>query len=83
MMQETGMRFPQATTRWLMVLAAFIGLVLALVIQERRASRLATELTSTNRKLQYYHEFSRKLAFDLLRSEEALKTVARAKVTSP
>jgi len=82
-MQETGMRFPRTTTRWLMVIAAFIGLVLALVIQERRASRLATELTSTNKKLQYYHEFSRKLASDLVRSEEALKTVARAKATSP
>jgi hypothetical protein len=83
MMQETGMRFPRTTTRWLMVIAAFIGLGLALVIQERRASRLATELTSTYKKLQYYHEFSRELARDLLRSEEALKTVAPAMATSP
>jgi uncharacterized membrane protein affecting hemolysin expression len=77
------MRLTRMTPRRLMIIAALIGVILALVIQERRASRLATELTSTYKKLQYYHEFSRELARDLLRSEEALKTTAEAKATSP
>jgi hypothetical protein len=77
------MRFPRMTTRRLLVIAAFIGLVLALVIQERRASRLATELTTTYKELQHYHEFSHDLARDLLMSEKALKTMARAKAASP
>jgi hypothetical protein len=83
MMQETAMRFPRTTPRRLMIIVAFIGLILALVIQERRASRLAAELTSTYKKLQYYHEFSRELDRDLLRSEEALKATAGAKDASP
>ena len=77
------MRLPRMRTRLLLMTAAFIGLALALVIQERRASRLEAELTATQNQLQYFHRFSRHLAFDLLRSEEALKTMATSKGSSP
>jgi hypothetical protein len=71
------------TTRRLMIIAAFIGLILALVVQERRASRRAAELAAAYKELQSYHEFTHQLSRDLLRTEEALKSRAGAKVTSP
>jgi hypothetical protein len=67
----------------MMIVMALIAVTLALVLQERRASRLEAELTATQNKLQYFHEFSRVLARDLLRSEEALKKTARSKGGSP
>jgi uncharacterized membrane protein affecting hemolysin expression len=77
------MRLPRMTTRRWMILVTLIGLMLALAIQERRATRRTAELAAAYKKLQSYHEFTRQLARGLLRSEEALKGMAGAKASAP
>jgi hypothetical protein len=77
------MRLSQSTTRRSLALAAFIAVLLTLVMRERRSSQLEAELTATQKRLQSCHEFSRQLALDLLRSEHTVQALTDAKSGSP
>jgi hypothetical protein len=77
------MQISRSTTRRAIAVTAFIAVIFALVIQERRATRLDAELTSTQKRLQTCHEFTRQLAMELLKTEDAAKAMTRSKSGLP